>query len=259
MSSNTPEILALDFDGVVCDGLAEYFQSSKQAYQEIWPESKINDDLASDFGKLRPVIETGWEMPILLRALVLGIREEEIRDDWHSVCQQIVNRENLASSAISQTLDGVRDSQIQSDLQSWLALHRFYPGVIDKIKKTLDEGIILYIITTKEGRFVEELLSQANLKIPSTSIFGKECKQPKYKIITQILDKLKTENSKFWFVEDRLKTLQLVKQQDNLNGLGLFLASWGYNTKQIQESIRGDRQVKLLSLSQFTADFTQWL
>ena len=74
-----PDILALDFDGVICDGLIEYFATTKQTYERLWLQDRNLDELAQSFYKLRPVIETGWEMPILLRALVLGVSEAETR------------------------------------------------------------------------------------------------------------------------------------------------------------------------------------
>ena len=32
-----PNILALDFDGVLCDGMREYFETSRRTYMKIWP------------------------------------------------------------------------------------------------------------------------------------------------------------------------------------------------------------------------------
>ncbi|MCZ8160393.1 MAG: HAD family hydrolase, partial [Microcystis sp. LE19-196.1B] len=35
--NQSPRILALDFDGVLCDGMIEYFQISKRTYETLWP------------------------------------------------------------------------------------------------------------------------------------------------------------------------------------------------------------------------------
>jgi hypothetical protein len=32
-----PDILALDFDGVCCDGMREYFETSRRTHALIWP------------------------------------------------------------------------------------------------------------------------------------------------------------------------------------------------------------------------------
>src|SRR5215510_9985384 len=71
-----PDILALDFDGVLCDGMREYFEASRRAYRRVWPdENAPGKELFPAFRALRPVIMTGWEMPLLLRAIVVGTRK----------------------------------------------------------------------------------------------------------------------------------------------------------------------------------------
>ena len=68
-----PNILALDFDGVLCDGMREYFETTRRTYLKVWPTDIVpGEDLFPAFRTLRPVIMTGWEMPILLRAIVHG-------------------------------------------------------------------------------------------------------------------------------------------------------------------------------------------
>lgn len=257
MSIVLPRILALDFDGVLCDGLTEYFQSSKRAYAQIW-ETPISDDLEPVFARLRPVIETGWEMPVLLRAIAQETPEAKIFTDWTQISTEIVNRENLEPKAIAHTLDQVRDRWIHSDLESWLGLHKFYPGVIPRIQQILTQGTQINIVTTKEGRFVRQLLKQAGVELAPELIIGKESKQPKYQTLRQLLAHNSYQPQQLWFVEDRLKALELVEQQPDLEGVGLFLASWGYNTPSIRASIQDNPKIQLLSLEQFWEDFAQW-
>jgi hypothetical protein len=73
----TPDILALDFDGVMCDGMAEYFETSRRTWARIWPgEPEPGDELLPAFRRLRPVIMTGWEMPLLLREWIAADRAD---------------------------------------------------------------------------------------------------------------------------------------------------------------------------------------
>jgi len=253
-----PKILALDFDGVVCDGMIEYFQTTKKAYAEIWNES-VSDELANSFYKLRPVIETGWEMPVLLRALVLEIEQDKILTDWHLVAQEIVKNEQLEPKELAHQLDTVRDKWIESDLDGWLGLHRFYPGVVTKVREVINADTKLYIVTTKEGRFVKQLLHNEGIELPQEMIFGKEYKQPKHQILRELMIVNGVSAENVWFVEDRLKTLELVQQQPDLPKIGLFLADWGYNTQQTRESISYHQEIKLLSLEQFKGDFAGWV
>lgn len=251
-------VIALDFDGVICDGLIEYFASTQRAYQQIWSE-EADESLAPAFYKLRPVIETGWEMPILLRALVLGVKEAEIIADWKSTSLKLLEAENLEKKSVVQKLDGVRDNWIKNDLDGWLGLHRFYPGVIDRLKQIVNSEVDLYIVTTKEGRFVKQLLQQQGIKLSTNNIIGKESKRPKYETLRIIRDSYgETEKLTIFFVEDRIKALQQVAQQPDLNLVSLFLADWGYNLEGDRTLARQDSRIKLLSLNRFTDNFNTW-
>ncbi|MFB2833962.1 HAD family hydrolase [Floridanema evergladense] len=260
MSELSPTILALDFDGVVCDGLIEYFQTSWRSYCKIWhpTDEKPPEGLAENFYRLRPVIEVGWEMPILLRALILGVVEERIWADWVGVVQRITNEEGLKAAEVGAILDGVRDEWISKDLAGWLGLHRFYPGVVERLRSAIANSVKIYIITTKEGRFVRQLLQEQSVEIPEERIIGKEYKRPKYEILRELIG-AGGSSVNIWFVEDRLKALQLVEQESDLASVRLFLADWGYNTQQIRDSIANDNRIKLLSLAQFTQDFAAWV
>jgi phosphoglycolate phosphatase-like HAD superfamily hydrolase len=257
--SRLPDILALDFDGVVCDGLLEYFATTKQAYKLIW-SAEVDDSFAPSFYRLRPVIETGWEMPILLRALVTGISEAEILTSFQAIALQITEAEGLSKQEVVQKLDGVRDDWIKHNLADWLSLHRFYPGMIEQLKQILNSAVKLYIVTTKEGRFVKQLLQQQGIDLPAAQIIGKESKRPKYETLRIIRDRHQQpgENIKITFVEDRLPALQQVAQQDDLKLVELFLADWGYNLEGDRAIAAQDKRIKLLSLERFQQDLTSW-
>jgi phosphoglycolate phosphatase-like HAD superfamily hydrolase len=259
--ANSPTILALDFDGVICDGLIEYFEVSWNTYCQVWlPNDRTPpDDLASQFYRLRPVIETGWEMPVLVKALVQGIEEEKILQDWNAIAQQILQADNLKSTEIGTKLDRYRDEWIASDLDGWLSRHRFYPGVIEKLEAAISSLTKLYVVTTKEGRFAQQLLAQQGVDLPKDVIFGKEVKRPKYEILRELIQAEKIAPESLWFVEDRLKTLQLVKQQPDLEEVKLFFADWGYNTAVEKVTAKNDSRIRLLSLAQFAGDFSDWL
>ncbi len=260
-----PTILASDFDGVICDGLSEYFASTLKAYQQIWHQDSKDQDpvdslnkLATEFKKLRPVIETGWEMPVLLRALVLKYQPAEILTSWHSVRDRIKEKENLDPKFCVQSLDQVRDDWIKNDLDSWLNLHSFYPGVIAKLKQIIASDLQFFIVTTKEGRFVKQLLKQQGIELGDHQVIGKESRRPKYETLRMIRDNAGDSNN-IWFIEDRIQALNLVKKQPDLKSIKLFLADWGYNTDTERNLASGDRDINLISSAQFIQDYSNWL
>lgn len=259
MSANNPDILALDFDGVICDGLIEYFITTKKTYCQVWqPETGADlEGFTETFYKLRPVIETGWEMPVLLRAIILEIADEKILQEWPTVRDRLVESEQLNPKELANKLDTVRDKWIETDLEDWLDKHKFFPQVIDRLKKIINSPTQLYIVTTKEGRFTKRILQKAGIKLDSQYIIGKECQRPKYETLRQLIASNPNKQD-LWFVEDRLKTLKMVREQSDLQQVKLFLAAWGYNTQQAREAVSYDRNIKLISLEQFSEEFSAW-
>ena len=260
MTAISPTILALDFDGVICNGLIEYFQAAWRTYCKVWscPNQNQTEDLANKFYRLRPVIETGWEMPVLIKALLEGFTEEQILQDWSDISRKILRQDDFAALEIASMLDKQRDEWIASDLDGWLSMHQFYPGVVERIKSIYNSQIALYIVTTKEGRFVKELLQKSDFDLPREAIFGKEEKRPKYEILRELKEESNSTVVSLWFVEDRIKTLQKVKEQTDLEDVELFLADWGYNTPKDRENAQKDMRINLISLTQFTGNFDIW-
>lgn len=260
-SKTAPTILALDFDGVLCDGLIEYFQVSWRVYCQIWTplDPTAPDGLAEQFYRLRPVVETGWEMPLVLRSILLGVSEAKILQDWAIIAARQIAIEGLAKQDLSAAVDRVRDEWIAADLPGWLALHRFYPGVIDRLRRLIDSPIRPVIITTKEGRFVQQLLQQQAIDLTTDQILGKEARQPKADSLRQLLQSSGSAPPLIWFVEDRLKTLEGIQSIADLAAVKLFLADWGYNTAAERGRIDRSSQIRLLSLRQFAEDFSLWV
>ncbi len=250
--------LALDFDGVLCNGLREYFQASCRAYQAIWPEptEAITSALEPPFQKLRPLVTHGWEMPLVLRALQQGYGLTEIEQSWDGLKSQLLAVTGLSSKALETILDGVRDAWIETDWQGWLSLHEFYPGIVTQLQAWQKADIPWLIITTKETRFVTYLLAQAAITPPPLGIYGKDTQQTKVEVLLELQQRLK---SPIWFVEDRLDALFAVMAEPHLAAVELFLAAWGYTTPAACERARADQRIHLLQLEQFSQDFPAWI
>jgi phosphoglycolate phosphatase-like HAD superfamily hydrolase len=252
-----PDALALDFDGVICDGLLEYFQTAWRTYRHFWPEAPLlpPGTLESQFQRLRPVVETGWEMPVVLRSLCMGQPEDAILSHWPEIRTHLMVQEQLDPSQIGQQVDAIRDRWIAEDLVGWLSLHRFYPGISEQIQLWLQQDLPLFIITTKEGRFVQALLHRAGISFSQTSIFGKEGQRPKSETLKSLQEKGFPE---IWFVEDRLETLLHIREVPDLQSVQLFLGDWGYNTERDRHFADNHSSLSLLTLDQFCQDFSEW-
>ena len=69
-------LLVFDFDGVIVDGMAEYWWSAWHAARSLdaEPQGLSPDHVPQSFRRLRPWIHHGWEM-VLLAAELRGLEE----------------------------------------------------------------------------------------------------------------------------------------------------------------------------------------
>jgi hypothetical protein len=258
-----PNILALDFDGVLCDGMREYFEASRRSYTRIWPDEKVpGEELFPLFRALRPVIMTGWEMPLLLRAIVQGCPESALLRDWEAVCAELVNSGRLQGDALisvlQRTLDEVRREWIAANTRDWLERNAPYCP-LDEVRRLVAEPERAVLVTTKEGEFARRILDHWGVRL--ADIQGKEAGTHKCNNLRALIADYTAADGRrprLWFVEDRLETLRHVTMHADLADVSLFLAAWGYNTPETQAAVRGDRRIHVLELDQFGQGLTAW-
>ena len=211
-------ILALDFDGVICDSAGEMAISAWRAAGQLWPADfagEAPDDFVEDFRALRPGLETGYESVLFARLLKDGA--DIVAESAHAAAQALPHDREALIRLFGKT----RDSWIQSNLESWLAAHRFYPGALEFLRTSQSQARVV-VITTKETRFAQALLDGV---IPPEAVFGLETGN---KVDT--LCELRKSDPDIHFVEDRLETLLRVSACADLRAVRLYLVDWGYNT-----------------------------
>jgi hypothetical protein len=257
-----PDILALDFDGVCCDGMREYFETSRHTHAQVWAAEPIPaaDHLAA-FAALRPVIHSGWEMPVLLRAIAHGRTRAEILASWETVCEQVVagGPGPALIELIGRTLDRVRREWIARDAAGWLDLHAPY-GALDDLRRLVTEPARAVLVTTKEGEFARLVLERWNVRL--ADVQGKETGVHKCLNLRGLIDAWVAAHGRrprLVFVEDRLETLQHVTTHPDLDDVTLFLAAWGYNTETARATAAADPRIRLLTLEQFRRGTAAWV
>jgi phosphoglycolate phosphatase-like HAD superfamily hydrolase len=256
-----PKLLALDFDGVICDTVREGCRSAWQVCREF---VQLNGDapppeLASLFVRLRPVVEHGWEFPVLVLAILDGIPEATIWEAFQTTCRErLLEKYRLTPRQLAARFDAVRDRAIANSLDDWLADQSLYPGMADRLRAILASGVTLYVITTKEGRFAHTLLETHGVTMPADRVWGKEHARPKPELLRVLAKAHSLRYRDIWFVEDRLKTLQAVRREAQLAEVGLYLALWGYVMPTDRDKAAADPRIVPLSLDQFCQDFSAW-
>ncbi len=256
-----PKILALDFDGVICDTVRETLTSAWEVYREIWNGRSGHPPPQAEaaFHRLRPALEIGWEAPILLRAIIEGVPEADLLRDFQAVWRQrILEAHHLDRGVLLARFDAARDAWIRTDMRGWLASNRFYPGIAERLRVIVQSDASIFVITTKERRFAHLLLERNGVNLPAAQVWGKERARPKADLLRVLRQTHPVAYGDVWFVEDRLKTLRSVQEQADLDAVGLFLATWGYNTPAEREEAHADRRIARLTLAQFCGEFSTW-
>jgi phosphoglycolate phosphatase-like HAD superfamily hydrolase len=257
-----PKIVALDFDGVICNSVYEGLQSAWRVYRDIWGGSGDGPppEVAATYVRLRPALEIGWEFPIALLAILEGIPEDallrEFQTKWRS---RILAEHHLSPTDLAARFDAARDTWIQKDLASWLGCQDLYPGVADRLKALVQSETQVFVITTKESRYAHLIMERSGVTFPSERVWGKERARPKTDLLRVLCQERAVDYRDIWFVEDRLKTLRSVQQQADLGAVGLFLATWGYTTPAEQAEVTTDPRIMPLTLKQFCGEFSAWM
>jgi phosphoglycolate phosphatase-like HAD superfamily hydrolase len=256
-----PRLLALDFDGVICDTVREGCRSAWRVCREF---VKLDGDapppeLAASFVRLRPVLESGWEFPLLVLAILEGIPDATIFQSFQTDCRRrLLEKYRMTSQELAARFDAVRDRDIERSLDGWLEDQGLYPGVAERLQALLRGGTALYVITTKEGRFAHKLLEIHGVTMPAAQVWGKEQARPKAELLRVLAGEQGVGYRDIWFVEDRLKTLQSVERESDLAEVGLFLATWGYVMPTDSDEAARDPRIAPLSLERFCQDFSAW-
>jgi hypothetical protein len=128
-----------------------------------------------------------------------------------------------------------------------------------ELRRLIAQPARAVLVTTKEGDFARRILDHWGLRL--ADIQGKEAGTHKCDNLRELIGAFaagRGRRPRLWFVEDRLETLQHVTAHPDLDDVGLFLASWGYNTSAARETARADPRIRLLDLETFRRGPTAW-
>lgn len=251
------DIFALDFDGVICNSADETAVSAWRAASRLWPDlampgSDAPDQVVEQFRTVRPYLEVGYQAIVMIRMLLEKAPVIAFRDELHRHVDQALHELGMNKEDLIALFGAVRDEWIRTDLPSWLSRHSFYPGVIDALRSALQQQKRLYILTTKQERFVAAIFNSQQLPFPTELIWGLDRKVKKEVLLQELL---KENDVRVHFVEDRLDTLLGVRKNPALRNVQLYFAPWGYGTPTECAQAEQHPAIHCLGIE----DFTAWL
>jgi hypothetical protein len=206
------------------------------------------------------VIKSGWEMPLLVRALVTGAGRRVLRA-WPTVRDELlrsfeVPRDEFVGR-LRNALDGVRRDWIWASADDWLAAHRPYVG-LETLRRVIGGPEQTFVVTTKEGEFARRILAHWGVTV--AGVAGKEAGEHKCDNLRELMTAHGTTS--LWFVEDRIETLECVvecsRRDPRLADVQLFLAAWGYTTRAARAAARRHPRIRLLTLPAFRSGVSRW-
>ena len=223
-------LLALDFDGVLCDSARETGISAWKAAGALWEDmmALLPSRILDGFCRARPVIETGYEAILMMRLLEDGEDPDELLKTFPQRVDELIARSGADAAGLKRLYGAVRDRWIRDDPQGWLSLSPLYPGAAE-ILSALPPETGCYIVTTKQERFVQQLLEHNGVRFAAEQIFGLDRRMTKEAVLHRLMERY--PGRRVHLVEDRMPTLRRLLAQPDLAAVRLHLACWGYNTE----------------------------
>ncbi len=245
------KLILFDFDGVVIDGINEYWFSSLIACKKFLNTKEIPVDLnihrpvSQEFIHLRPWVKFGWEMVIITHEIVKenttldSLGAENFTKNYYHNCQEILKKNSWAAEIVQKSLDDSRQFQLSTNPNKWISMHKPFSEVLSFMRQAKQNGFKIGIISTKGIEFTTQVINSFNI-FPEL-IFGYESGSK-----TQIISALKLDYKIVGFIEDRRQTLINIVNNKFTANIPCFLANWGY----LKDTDRLDlpSKIKLLKL-----------
>jgi phosphoglycolate phosphatase-like HAD superfamily hydrolase len=227
---NNSIIYALDFDGVICDSAVETAITGWKAATRIWDDMPdvVPQEMITRFRAVRPIIETGYEAILTMRLLYLEESIESIYSDYGNKINTLLKESSISIDDLKALFGETRDVWIANDLADWINMNPLFDGVAEKLRQLEERH--WYVVTTKQERFVKQILKANAINLADEQIFGLDRKMSKIEVLKGLLKN--HPNESLVFVEDRLPTLLNVLKNDRLASVKLIFALWGYNTAE---------------------------
>lgn len=241
------KVLALDFDGVVCDSLREVFATALATYEAMEPASPVIGRLRArnGAGRWHELDLRGDPVMVSFESMMpLGNRAEDFGVSLKALDSFLELTDQGAYDTFYRTVDGGwketfhrsfydhRDAARAFDTHGWLELHAPYPAFLEVLRRRAGDARIA-LATAKDRRSAELLLAHlgvGDLFAPEL-VLDKETGVSKTAHLTALRDRLGAAFPDITFVDDKLNHLVAVAPL----GVRPVLAAWGFNTPREHE------------------------
>jgi phosphoglycolate phosphatase-like HAD superfamily hydrolase len=212
-------ILALDFDGVICDSIVECMETSYQAFlvlnQGIRLPEKIPQEWKNIFCMRRGYVRPSGNFYMLWQWITESPNKIITFNQFENLC---LNNKSVIED-FSELFHGIRSKKILDNKNLFIEQNKLFPDVKKNWPSSLEN--LIYIITTKDIESVKIIMDSAQLTC--NGIYGRGS-GPKSLSILKIAERNMVKPSDIIFVDDSVAHLEEVK----ITGCSTIHATWGY-------------------------------
>jgi len=212
-------LLFLDFDGVICDSLAECFLSSWIAhYRYALQQEPVFVNLAAHqkFVSLRPFIRDGEDY-LLIHQLIDNNQSVTNQADFDALLH-MAGPEQM--HYYKELFYKARNFLLENDFPYWCNLNHLYPHMVQPLAKYAANRN-LYILSTKRPEYIIAILKYNGIEFNQAQVLYPG-KRTKYTMIKEVMRTQAAQRA--LFVDDQID--HLLKEQ--VEGVTPYLAAWGY-------------------------------
>ena len=241
-------LLITDFDGVLCDSVWEcllaaynmYNRLENPVHQRVTSLSEIPEDLSMEFGQMRPYLHGAEDFLPIFKAALSKEKVNSAADlnRFRDADKQLIEE----SKELFYT---ERDFLIKNEKNLWFTLNPLFPEIAESFAQ-LHPFNNVYILTTKRGRDVEEILRYNNIEFPQENIRSVETPM-KIPTLKEISRRRGIKLQEMIYIEDQISFLPPALAA----GCRVYLANWGYVSDE-QRKIAADHSIPVIEKTEFT-------
>jgi phosphoglycolate phosphatase-like HAD superfamily hydrolase len=222
------KLLALDFDGVICDSAREAFVVAVRSFEAAFPEQRLAPSAEADaelfarFVEGMPLGNRAEDYAVLLAAIISGVPlpDQAAYDGFRAR----IDAGRLR--AFHKRFYRVRAAWAEADPAGWLARMSPYPGFCELLRRRAGD-VRLAIATAKDRGSVRRLLAAYGVLdlFEGGFVLDKEAGEKKREHVTKLAALVGCALAEVTFVDDKVNHLEDVAPL----GTRCVLARWGYN------------------------------
>lgn len=245
--NRSANIIALDFDGVVCDGLNECLLTAWNTWHGLSTDAfdpstlaEIPAEFVRRFSYCRNFVRHSghFVMPFLFEFSTFK-SAKDFEEMFAAVPTESVDR-------FLKRFEDYRADVIKMRYAEWLGMHKYYDGMVDVLSNEANE---IFIVSGKDQHSIIEILLAEGVTIPEERIYGSQ--KNKVPTLEKIADQVDRSHVDIRFYDDNLPNVLDAKSK----GFQALWAGWGYQTDNDIEMARYE-DVRPIELSHFVAAFS---